>query len=660
MKLNIIGFLFLFAFFSCETKTDVIDCHISNVNNTLEIKFEEGNAKSFSFSPFEKNKVFIAFKESNNSFLEYNLLDKSFQPLDKKNYKSRFPSNAPIYIDQKDTSIWIGGNYDLKKVSTLTEKVTAFPIKQVTRIIPYNSKIYFASKKGFYKWDKKKQSHKKIDLPLRNFPSTQLLDERTLVFGNNFTYDLENDTWKKGVLVYNHTSKEDPRNFKMAKGIAAFPYGKDKTTLVFPDETRLVGIGNKPRSLNFQLPFIWKNSHKAIIRYDIEKNRLDTFRFTFPLALSRKNPFKFINKKTNTWIFKKGQLYFINTLTGEKYNYKFDSDENFISMKVDDCNVFLLFENKLIVKHKEAFIQECQPYDDKRYLAQLKEFRDFRNATKISKDTEEIEVLKKLGIIKSKYKNIDHPDIQRELDLLNTNAFNSVKYETATQLEACIKNKNIPVEKRKRCYQNLIYKQVRGAHFEKAIQLEKDFFATVDSASFSGEYDYYTNIDSVKNYLSEVDRLEKQNLAPDSLAFQKAIALQNVCSTPFFCHEGCGGCDFVLVTDALNNFIKNYPNSELRDNAEFDLLSYHYMYGEDIYDENFFSDYDRFIEEYPNSDLVDDAQFRIADFILQYIEYVQEDKTDFIIRLEKIAKEYPENDQTKWINKTLERLDKLK
>jgi len=446
-------------------------------------------------------------------------------------------------------------------------------------------------------------------LPFKNFPPTQLLDEKTLIFGNDITYDLEKDKWVKGVHVYNHTSKESHKKFQMRNGIAAFPYGKNKTTLVFPNETRLVGLGNKPKHLNFQPPFIWKNSHKAIIRYDIEKNQLDTFRFTFPLALSRKNPFKFINQKTNTWIFKKGQLFFINTLTNKKFQFEFSLDENFISMRADDCNVYLLFENKLIVKNKDEFIKEFIPYDDDKYLAQLNEFRDFRNATKISKDTEEVEVLKKLGIIKAKYSKIEHPDIQRELNLLNTNAFNSVVYETVGQLEACIRNKKIPVGKRKRCYQILISKEIRNLNFENVVQLEKDFLATVDSDKFSQDYKYYTNIDSVKNYLAKVKTLEKLNL--------------------------------------------------LRDNAKYNSLGYHYTYDEDFYDSNLYKDYEKFIEEYPNSDLIDDAQFRIADFILQYIEYAQEDNTYFINKLKEIAEDYPENEKTKWINKTLEKLNEL-
>jgi len=264
-----------------------------------------------------------------------------------------------------------------------------------------------------------------------------------------------------------------------------------------------------------------------------------------------------------------------------------------------------------------------------------------------------------MRIIKAKYSKIEHPDIQRELNLLNTNAFNSVVYETVGQLEACIRNKKIPVGKRKRCYQILISKEIRNLNFENVVQLEKDFLATVDSDKFSQDYKYYTNIDSVKNYLAKVTTLEKLDLAKDSLAFKKAMALDNVCSTPFFCHEGCGGCDFSLVTNALNDFVKNFPNSELRDNAKYNSLGYHYTYDEDFYDSNLYKDYEKFIEEYPNSDLIDDAQFRIADFILQYIEYAQEDNTYFINKLKKIAEDYPENEKTKWINKTLEKLNEL-
>lgn len=659
MKFQIISFFLLLSLLSCETKTTETNCHISNLISPYEINFEGKKAVIFSFSPFEENKVFIAFQAPDPSLVEYDLLDKSFIPLDKKNYKFRIPRNAPVYLDKKDTSIWIGGNHDLKKISTVTDLVTTLPIKQVTRIIPFDSKMYFVSKKGFYKWDKKTQSHKKIKLPFKRISYAQLLDEKTLIFENKLTYNLETDSSSNGVQVYNQTSKENPRNFKIGNGIAAFPYGKNKVTLVFPNETRLVGLGNKPKSLNFQLPFIWKNSKHGIMRYDIEKNKLDTFRFTLPFASDRKVKFSFINQKTKTWIFKQGQLFLLDILTGKKYNYEFENDEKFISMKVDDCNVYLFFENKLIVKNQEEFIQQCQSYDDEKYLDQLTEFRNFRNASKISKDTSEVEVLKKLGIIKSKYSKVNHPEIQNELKLLNIGAFRSVKYETVAQLESCIRNKQIPLENRKRCYQNLISKEVRASHFENAVRLEKEFFSTVDNEIFSEGYKYYTGLGNIKKHLAVIDSLDQLNLAKDTLAYQKAMSLNSVCRTTYFCHEGCGGCDFGLVTNALNDFVKNFPNSKLRDNAEYDLLEYDYMYEEDIVIENLYTDFEKFIEKNPNSDMVIDAQFKIADFILNFIDYVETDKTDYIKKLKKIAAEYPENDKTEWINRKLKKLNEL-
>ena len=640
---------------SCQQEVVKSDCHFSNMESPLEIKFTEGIAHSFYFSPFEKQKIFIGIKDSKISHLEYNFVDKTFTPLNRDNWKVRVPSNAPFYVDNSSNTIWIGGKKELRKIKT--DSVTTLPIKNVTRIIPYYSYIYFVADHGFYKWDKKNNSYEKLKIPFRNFPPTYLLDEETLIFGNKLTYNLKENTWKEGVHIYNFEYKEKSNDFKIEKGVGIFPYGNHNVKLILPNESRKVGLGNRPKHLNIQLPFIWKNSKNAIIRYDIEKDQLDTFRFTLPLASDRNTKFKFINKKEQTWIFQKNNLFFINVITGKMYNYKFNIDKNCISLRVDDCNVYLLFEDKLIVKNKDELIQDSLIYDDQEYATQLNEFRKFRNATNISKEKNEDEVFKKLEIIKSRYDSFDHPDIQKELRGLNISAFNSVQYETVSQLEACLRNNKIPLEKRKRCYQTLIRKEVINANFKNAISLEKEFFSNINREGFSQDYNYYTSLDSIKKYLSTVDSLDKSDIAEDSLNYKKAQALNSICRTSYFCHEGCGGCDFGLVIIALNDFIKNYPNSDLRDNAKYDLLGYYHMYIELNGDfSDFIKDFDNFIDENPDSDLIENAHFKIIITMFNFQEN-QKIKTVLLKRIIQFEKDYPESkyqklikEQLKWLN----------
>lgn len=653
MKFSIFGILFLLIFLSCQKKTTEPSCHILNIGSPYEIEFTEGIAHNFYFSPFDRQKVFIEMRNSKEAFLEYNLTDRSFTTLDRNSWKIRNPSNAPSYIDYSDSTIWVGGRRELKKISMKTNQITTLPIKYVTRIIPYQSYIYFAANKGFFKWDKKNKSYEKIDLPFRNYPVTHLLNEETLIFGNNLTYDLKKNSWKKGVHIYDYHWNVNSLNFKIEKGIGAFGYGNDSIKLIFPTESRIVPIGYKPKLLNIQLPFIWKNSKQNIIQYNIEKNQLDTFHFTVPFASDRNTRYNFINRKERTWIFKKDKLYILNMLTNEKYKYKFETNEKFISLRVDDCNMYLLFENKLIIKNKETFIQECTPFDDKKYLTQLKEFRKFRDSTKIPKEKNEDEVLKKLALIKSKYGDYDHPGIQKELKKLNIYAFNSVQYETSLQLEACMRNNQIPIEKRKQCYQFLISKEVRSSNFKNAISLEKEFFSKIDVEDFDSNYSYYTSLDSVKKYLAVVDSLENLNLLQDSLDYQKAMAIKSVCRTSFFCHEGCGGCDFSLVVLALNDFIKIHPNSELRDNAEYDILRYSHMYLELQGELSvFIRDFDTFIEKNPDSDLTDDAHFTIIQNIF-YLQENQKDKTSLLERVFTFEERFPDSKHQKWIQENL-------
>jgi outer membrane protein assembly factor BamD (BamD/ComL family) len=120
-------------------------------------------------------------------------------------------------------------------------------------------------------------------------------------------------------------------------------------------------------------------------------------------------------------------------------------------------------------------------------------------------------------------------------------------------------------------------------------------------------------VDSVEVYLAEIDSLTKSNLTEDSLYYFKSLALETICKTLWYCHEGCGGCDFSLVTNKIKSFQSKYPTSNLSDNSMLYLIEMDYLYN-DREDKSLIAkimDYENFLKKYPDSDLKPDVQFSI-------------------------------------------------
>jgi hypothetical protein len=110
-----------------------------------------------------------------------------------------------------------------------------------------------------------------------------------------------------------------------------------------------------------------------------------------------------------------------------------------------------------------------------------------------------------------------------------------------------------------------------------------------------------------------MDTLARSGLSGDSLYYFQALALEPICWTPWYCHQGCGGCNYKLVTDKLKLLRIKYPNSMLIDDATVRILEYKYMmnYGDDETLLAMNRDYETFLSQYSESNLRANIQFKI-------------------------------------------------
>ncbi len=145
---------------------------------------------------------------------------------------------------------------------------------------------------------------------------------------------------------------------------------------------------------------------------------------------------------------------------------------------------------------------------------------------------------------------------------------------------------------------------------------EKQIPVVIFSASGIG-------VDSIERYFTITDSLLKTNLPKDSMAYLSALALRVVCSSTFFCHEGCGGCDCSQMINKLSTFIKTFPGSALVDNAAYEILKLSNQYLEVDEHSPAASNYESFIKEYPQSEVIPLAKARYLQLL-----FAQEDRND--------------------------------
>jgi len=618
-------------------------CHLQTTENEISIEFPDGKAQKMILSPFEKNKVLIKFEDADTPLIEYDLISKDTQILKDILGERLFSQNSALYQNKKDSIVWIGSlNKELLSYDPKTKKTKAFGIRDVTRIVPYKTKIYFVAYRGLYIKDRAADKIEKVNnLPLRRIQNSYLLDDQTLIIDAKITYDLSTNTWKKGAQLYKENIAVLSYSLMAKDGIAVFEKNKELYYATLKGRNNIrIGDRYGINMTAIDKPYVYKMEQNIIDRYNVETDELVSFDYPFPKVHHYRPTFRYDGDII--WICLRGQIYFIDTVTKESHHFPIPRREHFKSMIYDDCNIYLLYEKRLEVKNKSEFIANCPKFSKTEYVAELKGFKNFVDSTKVKIESNEKIALQKLNLIKEKYVNTTHPEILTQLDYLNSSAFYSVKYETSIDLQKCYQNEGIPKVHRIICFQSLLNKEVLQSNFRQVLEYEKDIknsFGVNTWQNMNGIYYMQSDIDSISAYVTRTDSINKLNTTRDTIDYYKAMALNTVCRTSFYCGEGCGGCDHSLVINALNNFIDKFPYSDLVDNATCELIEYKYMY--DTYDNptEITKDFEMFVSKFPNSDLLAEVEYRIL--LHYYYSLDAKDKIGLIENFENYINKYP-------------------
>ena len=626
--------LFLFSlllFLCCKSPSADVDCRYSNVQQEIEISFEGDQAHDIVVSPFDKNMVYI-FLFNEPRIAEYNLLTRERKKYDRSYWKYT-RAKSPMLEDKADSIIWIGGeNLDLLKYDLTNGLVDTMPLRSVLMVVASKDRTYFVTFHGLHYYDKSLKLFQKIDgLPQMFIERSFQLDDQTLILNDSITFDMKTDTWKEGVHLYDfHHEGSFLFGFKAEKNMAVVNQNFKLLAVTPTDvkETKLE-IYNDVADVFIDPPYLWEYNyspyelqHNKIHRYNIETEELTSYSFRLPRT-SDTSPTFHIDGDI-IWITRPMEIYIVDSKDGRSRRYAGEDLDKLLSVKLDDCSAFLLFKDKLVVKEKNSFIASCPYFDYQDYLNELESYHAYIDSMHIMKDTTKTMVLEKLSIIKQKYQNETHPEILEEIDQLNYSAFNGLRYETETELEECFHDTLLTREKRITCIRYLIRSLAQQGEFQRVVSLGKKARQLIPRDDPNSNYYYVlSGVDSIERYFSIADSLRKTNLPKDSIHYLTALALEGVCHTSFFCHEGCGGCDCGYMAEALRTFIKTFPGSPLVDNAAYEILKLSNQYLEEDDNSPAAFNYESFIKEYPQSDVIPLAKARYLQLL-----FFEEDRNE--------------------------------
>ena len=172
------------------------------------------------------------------------------------------------------------------------------------------------------------------------------------------------------------------------------------------------------------------------------------------------------------------------------------------------------------------------------------------------------------------------------------------------KLTDCYRDHSLPVINRKVCFQKLVDSYGRSYKFREVALLGDEYKKYFGGEFLPEDYDLSEKMDSCKQYVVVIDSLDQLIMSEDSMYYYKTRAYFPVCFTSWFCSETCAPCNLTFIDDKMKSFLSLYPQSKLRDNAEWYLfegaLSLGYELDEDLL--KYCRRYEQFLSKHPEFD----------------------------------------------------------
>ncbi len=595
-------------------------CGFVNAEYPINISIS-GKAQQFNISPFDEAKVLVNVVDSATHLLEIDLETQDIEVLNIDHWKNVYQSKNAIYNSPGDSLVWIGSPHrPLRSYNRHTKQINRYPVNMVTEIIPFGDRLYFVSREGlFYMSNIGQQIEKVAGLPFHNFERSQVFNQDQLILNSDLTFDLAKTSWKEGIHAHNRPIKTQWQSFKTQDSI--FIYQKNrKIYSVNPDGEKALDFFPHIAEIFIRPPFIYEKQYDYIKQYDASKDTMITWSYCLP----DKNNYSlnYLEDDGQIWMSRPSQLYRLDTKTGQQYEAV--SDDGFIQFRFDDCRVFLMYQDRLEIHLKSQFLRQNTEFDCKSYQKEIQAFKEYIDETGIRSMTNSEAVTASLKNIQLKYLHSDIPEIQEGLARLKRTGYDNVSIEKNTAKESCYQDKDLPLARRKYCFELLARHLARSFSFGDIYRHNQRFLDSLDIEQKTMIKESWHNISKLKLYFDDLDSLDVIKLNPDERAYKKALAAETVNTTTWFCHEGCGGCDFSFTINQLQGFINNNPSSKFVDDAAYKILMLKYQYYESQGgDKKLRPSFEAFIKQYPSSLLASDAR----EFIIRYekiMHYLQE------------------------------------
>lgn len=606
---EIIIFMALLLVFSCKEKAEVDIC--KSMFSFAEINQPNSIFREFIFDGNNQNTIFIKDVKDymNPVYWEFDFNNQSLGKVDPFKFDQLASYSA---IDSYDSLIWIGGgNSDLKLYDKTTKITKDLPVKNVSRIITKPNKVFFVSFYGFYMWNRKSKSIEKIEsIPIDYIQSSNMIGDSILILDKKYTYNLNTKTAKEGIYFGDFRYNGDVYEFDIMGDFIFFKIGEQLWYIYEGKRGRMPLPYDYLNTTKIFDQKIWQKDDERLYCYDPKTTKISKYYYRLPGSppnSMKTTSLEYMIESNTIWLFAPGRIMIVDMATQQHFTFPSQELENHISTTFDDCNIYLLYEHKLKIFSKQEFKNRCTFFDVKSFTNDLQAYKNTKDSLRFDRDTSATSVLAKLIFLKERFKNSTHVEIVEDLLGIESYAFQNIKYKFPNGYTDCYKDQTMPSDHRKKCISNLAYQYILYSNFKKVAALENEYKKYILNEGTKNDYEFSKYINASKKHIRSLDSLSKIYTSQDSLSFYATVQLKSLARN-LEMHFGLES-----YYNGLTNFSHLYPESNLKDDAAYELLMDLEIRDDDSneYWLRFINELENFLKQYPESEFTADVQYNI-------------------------------------------------
>lgn len=655
MRYSALFFFLILIFIGCDkissfTNQKVINKIPSKENlNYLDIEIDsfltvelETNDKSFiRFLPEEKNKLWLF--NTSTELKRINIADTTVlnSPSLPEKLKGYYFKKNNVMVDPTQSNIlWISTiKSGLLKYDSKEKKINPTPIEKCQRLHVFDDWIVCIEK----------------NIILLNKNSFQI--DTITAFAGKHLFNLK-ESKKFGLIVNGHQYIPSEKKLEKITSInnISIPNGindiieKDSFIIYSPgryanqinaiiNDKHLDGkIGANKTQRIIEDSTFWTGS-PVIRKWNLVNGSAKSFDFHLPVKARK----VYVNDKEKYWILTPKNIFSFNRKSESVYVYpSLKRKAKLLQSFVDNKFLYVLYDNLLCIYNKDYLNKKKARFPAFEYSRTRKNYLAFMDSIQLNNCSSIQEYKTRAKLVETKYRNFLKTHPFQEYKKLHQNIYDSEQFRKSFYQEI-INNEIIDSSFLDINYSTLVQTMSLNGKFHEAFKLDSVINSNHNElkVKMDKDYSYKSSIDSIKTFIKIAKKLDETISDKDSLEFLKIIAQKRICNSVWFCHQGCGGCNYSLVTQKLEKFLIENKNYLLQDDAELEFITINHYYEESFVRKA--KSYELFLIKHPNSS----KKLQVLKELLYMYDYYEPDQKPFIKEkrnavLQKIKTEFPD------------------